>query len=360
MSDPIQIGPYTVMNILSYNNVSQTCVYMARHDSTNQTVVIKMFITLSGDEKQTDDIRRFHREISIISSLHHPNILSPIDFGDINGRVYYVMPFMEGRTLAHMILEKSLELDRITEILRQVTAALGYAHEKGIVHRDLKPNNILFDASGNAYLADFGVAKTVDGGATRLTKTGSLVGTPYYMSPEQWLNEDLDIRTDLYALGVVLFEMLTRQAPFCSDNISSLMTMHLYSPPPRVTEFRPDLPGGLVRMLDKALAKSPEKRYVSAEAFFQGYQEALETQFQLRLVPKKHLVMPVNTHGHTTRNLKLDNQDATVQFEVPEDTSTVEMPRTYEPPPRRWMLTIGIFSFCILLVCFVILFYVMR
>jgi serine/threonine-protein kinase len=206
---------------------------------------------------------RFLQEIKIAANLHHPHILPLYDSGEAEGFLYYVMPYVEGESLRDRLArEKQLAIDDALQVAREVADALSYAHSHGVIHRDIKPENILLE-SGHAVVADFGIARAVDAaGGERLTETGLALGTPAYMSPEQaGGSKDLDGRSDLYALGCVLHEMLAGQPPFTGPTIESLVHQHLTAPPPSVTAIRPSVPGWVAAALERSLAKTPADRF---------------------------------------------------------------------------------------------------
>jgi serine/threonine-protein kinase len=212
---------------------------------------------------------RFLREIEVAASLHHPHILPLYDSGDADGVLYYVMPCVEGESLRQRLeREKQLPLEEALQIAREVADALSYAHSRGVVHRDIKPENILLE-HGHALVADFGIARAVSAaGGERITATGLAVGTPPYMSPEQAAGEsDLDGRSDVYALGCVLYEMLAGQVPFTGATVDAVVRQHLTVPPPDVTVARPAVPGAVAGALKRALAKTPADRFATASQF---------------------------------------------------------------------------------------------
>jgi serine/threonine-protein kinase len=212
---------------------------------------------------------RFLREIEIAARLQHPHILTLLDSGEASGLLYYVMPYVEGESLRERLdRERQLPVEEALQLAREVADALGHAHRAGVVHRDIKPENILF-AAGHAVVADFGIARAVsEAGGTDLTRTGTIVGTPTYMSPEQVMGRgDLDGRSDLYSLGCVLYEMLAGVPPFASATPESLVYQHLSAPPPLVTSVRPTVPETTARALAKCLAKTPADRFGTAAEF---------------------------------------------------------------------------------------------
>jgi TolB-like protein len=206
---------------------------------------------------------RFLREVKTTAQLTHPHILPLHDSGNADGFLYYVMPYVEGESLRDRLTrEKQLPVDDALQISREVADALSYAHSHGVIHRDIKPENILLEA-GHAVVADFGIARAIDqAGGERLTGTGIALGTPAYMSPEQAAgSKDLDGRSDLYALGCVLYEMLAGHPPFVGASVESLIQQHLTAEPPNITGIRPAVPAHVAATLERALAKTPADRF---------------------------------------------------------------------------------------------------
>ena len=212
---------------------------------------------------------RFLREIEIAARLQHPHILTLLDSGEAQGLLYYVMPYVEGESLRERLArERQLPVEEVLRLAREVADALDHAHRAGVVHRDIKPENILLQA-GHAVVADFGIARAVSAaGGTKLTTTGTAVGTPAYMSPEQVMGgRDLDGRSDLYSLGCVLYEMLAGVPPFAGAAAESLAHQHLSVTPQPVTLVRSSVPGATARAIAKCLAKTPADRFGTAAQF---------------------------------------------------------------------------------------------
>ena len=235
-------------------------VYLAEDVKHQRKVAVKV---LRPELTAALGHERFLREITTTANLRHPHILPLYDSGEAGGFLFYVMPYVEGESLGDRInREKQLPLDDAVRIAREVADALSYAHGRGVIHRDIKPENIMLE-SGHAVVADFGIARAVSAaGGDKLTQTGLAIGTPAYMSPEQaGGEEDLDGRSDLYALGCVLYEMLAGQPPFTGPTVESLVRQHLGAPPPPVTQLRPAVPAEIAGVLERALAKNPADRF---------------------------------------------------------------------------------------------------
>ena len=216
-------------------------VYLAEDLKHHRQVALKV---LRPELASALGPERFLREIETTANLRHPHILPLYDSGQADGFLFYVMPFVEGDTLQDRLnREKQLPLDDALRIAREVADALHYAHGRGVLHRDIKPANILLEA-GHAVVADFGIARAIDvAGGDRLTETGVALGTPLYMSPEQAAGEKtLDSRSDQYALGCVLYEMLAGQPPFTGPTAQSVTHQHLAADPPQVRQLRPTVP----------------------------------------------------------------------------------------------------------------------
>ena len=214
-------------------------------------------------------LKRFEREGKALARLNHPNIISIIDYGEDMGHPYLVMPYLPGGTLKEMLrAEGKTDWQDAARMLLPIAKALTYAHEEEMIHRDVKPANILITRSGDPMLTDFGIAKIIDEEATMdLTGTRATVGTPEYMAPEQIMAKTVDHRADIYALGIVFYEMVTGRKPFRADTPMAVLFKHASDPLPRPTQFVPTLPKAVEQILLKVLAKDPANRYQSMAAF---------------------------------------------------------------------------------------------
>jgi serine/threonine protein kinase/DNA-binding LacI/PurR family transcriptional regulator len=241
-------------------------VYRAQQPSVHRSIALKI-IKLDSALGENDEFRRrFEQEANLIASLEHIHILPIYDYGIINNELAYLaMRLLRGGSLADLLREGPLSLDRSADIFTQVAHGLAYAHSKGVVHRDLKPSNILMDEAGNAYLTDFGLAKLIEN-SLQLTKTGNIVGTPIYMSPEQLRGEMVDQRSDIYSLGIILYHMLVGHPPFDSSdsNMVSVIYQQLEKAPIPPSQLNADIPPAVELVALTALQKNPDNRYLSA------------------------------------------------------------------------------------------------
>jgi len=260
---------YEIINELGIGGMAT--VYRAYDPLFEREVALKVLKRELLEEPELKE--RFERETKIVAKLEHAAIVPVYDVGYDNGQLFYVMRYMTGGSLSERINSGSLDLEQIAYILLRLADALDYAHRKGIIHRDLKPANILFDEIGNAFISDFGIAKFTRA-ATRITHTG-IIGTPRYMSPEQALGEDTDGRSDLYTLGVLLFEILSGKAPFEATTPLGLAFKHATEPAPDILKINPNLPPELGGILQKALQKNPDDRYSTCAEFANAFLEAL-------------------------------------------------------------------------------------
>jgi eukaryotic-like serine/threonine-protein kinase len=264
-----RLGPYEVLEPLGQGGMAE--VYHGVHTRLGRAVAIK--VLPAGLAGHADFRERFEREARAVAALRHANIVQVYDFGDAEGMYYMVMEYIAGSDLAQLLAEHaSLPLAQVRPLLRDVAAALDYAHAQGLVHRDVKPSNVMIQAANaagvgqRAILTDFGIAKILAGGSAA-TKTGVMIGTPDYMAPEQIRAAgEVDARTDIYALGVMLFQMLTGRLPFTGENPGIVVLAHLHQPAPDPRALLPDLPAHIAQAILRALAKDPAERHQTAGA----------------------------------------------------------------------------------------------
>jgi eukaryotic-like serine/threonine-protein kinase len=255
------LGDYDVYGELGRGGMA--AVYLGLDLALNRKVAIKTMLP----ELVTKEgmVSRFKREAQTAASLSHPHIIQIYSVKQSEKLVYFVMKFIEGRSLESVITDKGqVPLEMAQVILSQVGSALAFAHRKGVVHRDIKPANIMIDEDGWAIVTDFGIAKVQE--AQNLTATGTAIGTPHYMSPEQFHNKAITGASDQYSLGVVAYEMLAGKKPFDGGTYAEIITQHLFEPPPDLRDARPDIPEYVVDVVKKMMAKDPAERFADCEA----------------------------------------------------------------------------------------------
>jgi serine/threonine protein kinase len=270
--EPRRIASYTLLEPIGHGGMS--VVYRARQESLDRTVAVK--VLSENLAASSEFMERFSREARTAANLRHPNVITVHDYGqDERGVPYLVLEYIEGPTLADL-MDTGLDDARIPNLLDQVAAGLDYAHARGVIHRDIKPGNVLLTEDGRAVLADFGLAWLLQG--AHLTLTGGVIGTPEYMSPEQAAGEPIDHRADVYALGVVLYEMLVGERPFVAETPIAVLLKHLQDPAPSILQARPDLPPAVEQVLAKALVKDPARRYASAGELARAFRAAFTSR----------------------------------------------------------------------------------
>lgn len=308
-NDPLigaQLGAYQIQSLLGEGGMAR--VYKAFHDRLQREVAIK--IILPEFARKVDFQRRFEHEAQLIAKLHHRNIVTVYDFGENQDMLYLAMQYVGGGTLRDQLVNNQpLEPRRAALYALQVARALYHAHQYGIVHRDVKPMNMLVTSTNRneLLLSDFGLAKlsahsaeTPLGGQGlpngEASVVGDVTGTPRYMAPEQCLGQAIDARTDIYALGVVLFEMLTGRLPFQGETTFALLHQHAFTPAPSVSEINPSVPDALVQITARALAKKPEGRFQSAKEMGQALEYFLAQPVPitpLQSVPQRSTRKPI-------------------------------------------------------------------
>ena len=260
---PENIGRYEVKSELGRGGMAT--VYKAYDPRFEREVAVKV---LPREMLHDPQFRvRFEREAKTVASLEHPAIVPVYDVGEEDGQPYFVMRYMVGGSLSERIHASSLSINETARIIDRLASALDEAHAKGIVHRDLKPGNILFDHIGEPYVSDFGIAKIAQSQGAATVTGGGIVGTPAYMSPEQAQGDKVDGRSDIYALGVIVFEMLTGRQPYEADTPMAVVVKHITDPVPHILDVNPNLPSDLEKVIEKAMAKNCDERYATAKEF---------------------------------------------------------------------------------------------
>jgi eukaryotic-like serine/threonine-protein kinase len=294
------IGRVRIEKLLARGGMAE--VYLGTHLTLERQVAIKLL--QSHIEEDSDLLERFHREAKVVAGLRHSNIVQIFDFDTIDGHPYIVMEYLRGPTLAtylRSLHEKNerIPLPQVARLLNELTAAIDYAHGQDVIHRDIKPGNIMLQKKSGEFqpgqaltnavdiiLTDFGLVRIAH--ATTHTAVGTVSGTPAYMSPEQARGDKTDHRTDIYSLGIVLYEMLAGRVPFEADSQLSVIYMHINSPPPPV----PGVSGPIQAILDRALAKDPNDRYQSSGEMAADFSQALEMERKAEAVVETQVVAP--------------------------------------------------------------------
>ncbi len=255
MAIPEKIGRYIVKSELGRGGMAT--VYRAHDPSVDREVAIKVLPREMLHDPQFRS--RFEREIKMVAALEHPSIVPIYDVGDEDGQPYFVMRYMTGGSLSDGIEKGKFSVQDTARIIEKIARGLAYSHRKGIIHRDLKPDNILFDDSGDPFISDFGVAKLTEASGG-LTGSG-VIGTPAYMSPEQAQGNEIDSRSDVYGLGVIIYQMLSGQQPYSADTPMGVVVKHITEPVPEILNLIPNLPHEVDDVIKTAMAKDKANRY---------------------------------------------------------------------------------------------------
>ena len=335
---PKQIGRYAIKKLLGRGGMAS--VYLGYDPTFEREVAVKVLPRAFLNNPKF--IQRFEREAKTIASLEHPAIVPVYDFGEDEDQPFLTMRYMHGGSLADRLESGKIALEDTALIFERLAPALDYAHKRNVIHRDLKPGNILFDTSRTPYLTDFGIAKLTEGTSADLTGTG-VVGTPAYMSPEQARGHAIDSRTDIYALGVILYEMLTGEQPYFADTPLGLAMQHIQQPIPDIRKVAPDLPRGLKLIISLSMAKEAEGRYASASAMAQAVREIVEEEEE-EIEKKVEPAPPTRVHKRplsatiVEEPLDLGPMSAPTRKATPEEDAALDAlaqapPRFAQPDP---------------------------
>lgn len=349
-------GRYYIEELLGQGGMS--AVYKASDPNLKRVVAIKLIHPhLAGDPSF---VQRFKEEATAVASLRHPNIVQVYDFNSDQDVSYMVLEFIPGETLQDNLKrlsgqKRNMDVSQAVKITIEICDALNYAHQRGMIHRDIKPANIMLDVYGHAILMDFGIVKIV--GGTQHTATGAVMGTARYMSPELIRSESADQRSDIYSLGVTLYEMLSGKTPFEADSAMTLMMMHLNDPVPDPRKLRQDLPPALVTILNRSLAKDRNQRYASAAVMASDLKQVLSNlQTDQNVSPQPVTVLPderTQTYHPNQDTATLYQQAARnpsppggYSAPIPRPTPTMDYSQPYVAPEKKrmaggWWFAIG-------------------
>jgi serine/threonine protein kinase len=312
------LGGYEILSRIGRGGMAT--VYLALQTSMNRHVAIKL---LPRDQMKDDSyLQRFEREVNIVARLEHRNIVPVYDHGMHDDQPYIVMRYMSAGSIDDLLREGPLPPEKMLSLIEQIASALDYAHTKNVLHRDLKPSNVLLDDDGGAYITDFGIARMLgsEGQGSTITTQG-VVGTPSYMSPEQAQGQPLDGRSDVYALGIMLFEMATGRRPFQNETPYSIAVMQVTTPPPPPRSINPKLTTAVEQVIYKTLKKKPDERYQTGAQLAESLKMAIER--------------PADFSGHDTQRpfrKPAASLQATQPNPVQMGNTVPSQPMQYQPP----------------------------
>ncbi|PAQ13236.1 serine/threonine protein kinase [Bacillaceae bacterium SAOS 7] len=339
-------GRYKIIKMVGGGGMAN--VYLAKDVILEREVAIKVLRLDFANEEEF--LRRFQREAQSATSLVHPNIVNIFDVGEEEGINYIVMEYVEGMTLKQYIQQFSpIPVEKAIDIMKQLSAAMAFAHHNSIIHRDIKPQNILVDANGNVKITDFGIAMALS--ATSITQTNAVLGSVHYISPEQARGGMATKKSDIYALGIVMFELLTGQLPFSGESAVSIALKHLQTETPSMKRWNPSIPQSVENIVLKATTKDPFHRYHSLEDMEQDLSTALdperanEPKFTVPLDEDETKALPVIKQIEQT-----ENTQTTVIRPTPEPKQEVVTGESADKKPtRKWPIILLIMSFLIVL-----------
>lgn len=263
------VGQYEIVEYVGQGGMAT--IFKAHQTNLDRFVALKVIHPVLKDDQAF--LNRLKREASIIAKLNHPNIVTVYDFSEFEDMPFMVLRFIEGKTLKVVLQQQKLGTQQILKIIRPVADALSYAHSRGVLHRDVKPSNILIDNDGLVYLTDFGLARIAHSSEST-SSHDMMIGSPHYLSPEQAKSEPVDARTDIYSLGIVLFEMFTGQVPFSAETPYGTILAQINQAPPAPRSINPKVPAAVEQVILKALAKEPKERYASIRDMMRAMENA--------------------------------------------------------------------------------------
>ena len=334
-------------------------VYLAQDTILDRKVAVKV---LRGDLSSDDKfIRRFQREALSVSNLSHPNIVEVYDVGEEDGEHYIVMEYIEGKTLKQLLKKReSLTLTEVIDIMTQLTDGISHAHESYIIHRDIKPQNIMIEDDGKVKITDFGIAMALN--ATQLTQTNSVMGSVHYLPPEQASGKSATIKSDIYSMGILMYELLTGNVPFKGDNAVEIALQHMKDKIPSIRKQDPSIPQSVENILLKATAKNPRNRYDSAKEMHEDLLHCMDEEHANDkkisfTYPENDIdsTAPIPTTPIKKKSEKIvtkeeiEDTDEIVKEITPDDIEDDEETEYFEEPKRRNTLIIILTVFFLLL-----------
>jgi serine/threonine protein kinase len=338
------VGPYRLVEKLGKGGMAT--VFKAYHPSLDRYVAIKALHPAFMEHPGFLD--RFEREAKVVAKLEHPNIVPIYDFSEHEGRPYLVLKYVQGETLKSRLDKSKLTYKESRHIFRVISSALAYAHQQGVLHRDVKPSNVLLDKIGGVYLADFGLARIAETSQTTLSGQ-MMMGTPHYISPEQAKGlGNLDSGTDIYSLGVMMYELLVGEVPFQADTPFSVIHDHIYSPLPLPRDMNPDLNEDIERAILKALAKKREDRYATVSEMMAVFLKAFDSLI------KDHpsegeaptLALHEDARKKTLERVKEEKESASTKV-IEKDTKGEKEEKKGIPGWIWWMAAPALVLFCL-------------
>ena len=321
-----RVGSYEIVRMLARGGMA--VVYLVRQPALDREVVLKR-LDLERDDPTL--AQRFVREARLAAALDHPNVVTLFDFFEHEGVPYIAMEYVNGGSLRSLV--GTLDLPQVLGVLEGTLAGLAHAERRGIAHRDLKPENVLVTGRGNVKIADFGIARAYNALSQRLTVTGKAMGTPVYMAPEQAMDEAIGPQTDLYALGVIVYELLTGRPPFESDSPMGVLYCHVHKPPPPLPA---SLPPAVREWVGRLLEKAPADRPPSAGAAWQALEEIAVSE--LGPYWRRAAAITIPTGGHDAPRDEDEEDDTTDEATAPAPVPTLPLPPPAKPPKRRRLL----------------------
>jgi serine/threonine protein kinase len=327
-----KIGAYEIINPIGQGGMAT--VYKAYHERLDRFVAIKL---MHETFLQDEDFRaRFQREARIVARLEHPNIVQIYDYAEHENNPYLVMKYVEGTTLKRRAIKTGLTLYETYGFLNTIADGLDYAHRQGVLHRDMKPSNILVDKNDMPYITDFGLARIAEAGSSTISHD-MMLGTPFYISPEQAQgSKDLDSRTDIYSLAVILYELITGRVPFQADTPYAIVHGHIYTQPEAPSKVNPELSDAIDTVLGRALAKNRDERYPTAKIMMQAFLEAIEGESnpspKISALGTGGMVTDERTVMQDSRPIKPQAASSPVQ---PQITRSPQPPVVQSPIPQK-------------------------